>query len=311
MPAISRMNKKEKLNFLADMEDGYRSFSKHALTLLRSLLDDSDAEVRAEAIACLWNDPNPKWIDLLISKATNDVHADVRAHAISALGRYIFEGEAATYEGWDHYETRVTREDYERVAEFLLRTAQDTDEALETRRYAIEALAFRADDPAVMDLIEWAYNHRDRRLKASAIFAMARNADGRWTEYILAEMSSTDPEIQYEAVHAAGQLALPEATETLIRLAQNKEVRKSLRLLSIHALGETGDERAYPVLDQLSRSRDRDVREVAREAIDDWWDARAMDEEENLVEGEEFSDEYPNEFEPDIWNDAMATFSRN
>ncbi len=311
MPAISRMNKKEKLNFLADMEDGYRSFSKHALALLRSLLDDSDAEVRAEAIACLWNDPDPKWIDLLISKATNDVHADVRAHAISALGRYIFEGEAATYEGWDHYETRVTREDYERVAEFLLRTAQDTDEALETRRYAIEALAFRADDPAVMDLIEWAYNHRDRRLKASAIFAMARNADGRWTEYILAEMSSTDPEIQYEAVHAAGQLALPEATETLIRLAQNKEVRKSLRLLSIHALGETGDERAYPLLDQLSRSRDRDVREIAREAIDDWWDARAMDEEENLVEGEEFSDEYPNEFEPDIWNDAMATFSRN
>lgn len=311
MPASSRMNKKEKLNFLADMEDGYRSFSKHALALLRSLLDDSDAEVRAEAIACLWNDPDPKWIDLLISKATNDVHADVRAHAISALGRYIFEGEAATYEGWDHYETRVTREDYERVAEFLLRTAQDTDEALETRRYAIEALAFRADDPAVMDLIEWAYNHRDRRLRASAIFAMARNADGRWTEYILTEMSSTDPEIQYEAVHAAGQLALPEATETLIRLAQNREVRKSLRLLSIHALGETGDERAYPVLDQLSRSRDRDVREIAREAIDDWWDARAMDEEENLVEGEEFSDEYPNEFEPDIWNDAMATFSRN
>lgn len=311
MPTTSRMNKKEKLNFLADMEDGYRSFSKHALTLLRSLLDDSDAEVRAEAIACLWNDPDPKWIDLLIGKASNDVHADVRAHAISALGRYIFEGEAATYEGWDQYETRVTHEDYERVAEFLLHTAQDTDEALETRRYAIEALAFRADDPAVMDLIEWAYNHRDRRLKASAIFAMARNADGRWTEYILAEMSNSDPEIQYEAVHAAGQLALPEATETLIRLAQSKEIRKSLRLLSIHALGETGDERAYPVLDQLSRSRDRDVREIAREAIDDWWDARAMDEEENLVEGEEFSDEYPNEFEPDIWVDAMGTFSRN
>ncbi len=311
MPAPSRMSKKEKLNFLADMEDGYRSFNKHSLALLRSLLEDTDAEVRSEAIACLWNDPDPKWIDLLISKASNDIHADVRAHAISALGRYIFEGEAATYEGWNHYETQVTHADYERVAEFLLRTAQDPDEALETRRYAIEALAFRADDPAVMDLIEWAYNHRDRRLKASAIFAMARNADAHWTEYILVEMSSPDPEIQYEAVHAAGQLALPEATDTLVRLAQSKEIRKSLRLLAIHALGETGDERAYPVLDQLSHSRDRDVREIAREAIDDWWDARAMDEEENLIEGEEFSDEFPNEFEPDIWDDAMGTFSRN
>ncbi len=311
MAQTKRMNKKEKLNFLADIEDGYRPFDKHALALLRTLLEDTDAQVRAEAIASLWNDPDPKWIDVLINKVNEDAHAGVRAHAISALGRYIFEGEAATYEGWDQYETKIARGDYDRVVEFLLGIAQDPDEALEARRYAIEALAFRADDPAVMDLIEWAYHHRDRRLKASAIFAMARNADARWTDFILAEMASPDPEIQYEAVHAAGQLALPEATETLVELAQSKDIRKSLRLLAIHALGETGDERAYPLLDRLSHSRDRDVRDVARDALDDWWDIRAMEEEEDGGFDGDPGEEIPDEFEPDIWDDAMGMFSRN
>ena len=66
MARMPRMSKKEKLTLLADIEDGYRPFDKHALTLLRSLLDDADAQVRAEAIACLWNDPDPKWIDVLM-----------------------------------------------------------------------------------------------------------------------------------------------------------------------------------------------------------------------------------------------------
>lgn len=310
--ASTKLSKKEKLNFLADIEDGYRPFDKHALTLLRSLLDDGDAEVRAEAIACLWNDPDPKWIDILMRKAAEDVHSEVRAHALSALGRYVFEGEAASFEGWDNYATSITPEDYARVTEFLLRVAQDLDEALEARRYAIEALAFRADDPEVLDLIEWAYHHRDRRLKVSAIFAMARNGDARWTDYILTEMQNSDPEIQYEAVRAAGELGLPEATDALIELARSKDVRKSLRLLAIYALGETGDERAYPILDQLSRSRDRDVRDVARDAIDEWLAVTALDEYDDDYEGEALDPEnLPEELQPDIWADEMGSFSKN
>ncbi len=278
---LPKMNKREKLNFLADIEDGYRPFDKRALKMLRTLLDDHDAQVRAEAIACLWNDPDPNWIDVLISKATDDEHSDVRAHAISALGRYIYEGDAAEFEGWDTPMFEITKPDYERVTQFLFRVAQDGDEALEMRRCAIEALAFRAEDVAVENLIEWAYRQSDRRFRASAIFAMARNGDPRWTAYILAELHSTDPEIQYEAVHAAGELGLEEATDTLIQLARGKGTRKPLRLLAIYALAETGDERAYPVLDQLSRARDRDIREVARDALEEWYDVREMDDSED------------------------------
>ena len=309
---LPRMSKKEKLNLLADIEDGYRPFDKHALTLLRSLLDDPDAQVRAEAIACLWNDPDPRWIDVLMQKATDDPHSEVRTHAISALGRYIFEGDAAAFEDWDDYEVSITPADYARVTEFLFRFAQDPEEAIEVRRYAIEALAFRSEDPNVLDLIEWAYHHSDRRLKVSALFSMARNGDPRWTDDILAELRSRDTEIQYEAVHAAGELSLQEATEPLIEMVRSKNVRKPLRLLAIYALGQIGNERAYPVIDRLTHSRDRDVREVAREAVDEWFAVNAADDmvDEALQDEEQMALSEDGTI-PNIWEDGMGSFSKN
>jgi HEAT repeat protein len=309
---LPKMSKKEKLNLLADIEDGYRPFDKHALALLRSLLDDPDAQVRAEAIACLWNDPDPRWIDVLMRKATDDPHSEVRTHAISALGRYVFEGDAATYDGWDGDEVAITPADYQRVTDFLFRFAQDPEEAIEVRRYAIEALAFRSEDPEVLDLIEWAYHHPDRRLKVSALFSMARNGDPRWTDYILAELHSRDTEIQYEAVHAAGELSLEEATDTLIDMVRGKNVRKPLRLLAIYALGQIGNERAYPVLDRLTHSRDRDVREVAQDAVEEWLVVNAA---EDMVD-EALQDENPlavaeDSAIPNIWEEGMGSFSKN
>jgi HEAT repeat protein len=316
MARLSRMNKREKLSYLADLEDGYRPFDKHALTLLRSLLEDHDAEVRAEAIACLWYDPDARWIDLLMRKATEDPHADVRAHAISALGRYVFEGEEANLEGWDAPFLEILPEDYQRVTDFLFRIAQDPEESLSARRYALEALAFRSDDPDVSDLIEWAYQHRDRRLKISSIFAMARHGDLRWSEYILRELRSEDSQLQYEAVRAAGELGLVEATDTLIDLATNKTYRKPLRLLAVYALGETGDDRAYPVLEKLAHSRDRDVRDVARDAMEEWIMVTHMDDEEDdstddELDSDDMAEQFATDSFPDVWDSDTGTFSKN
>lgn len=310
-----KMTKRDKLAWLADLEEGYRPFDKHALTLLRSLMDDADAEVRAEAIACLWDDPDPRWIDVLMKKVEDDPHAEVRAHAISALGRYVYEGQIAEIDDWATPVFEISQKDYKRVIEFLFRIAQDPDEAVGARRYAIEALAFCSEDSAVFELIDWAYHQRDRRFRVSALFAMARHGDPRWTEYILAELRSHDSQIQYEAVRAAGELGLREATDTLIEFARGKGLRKPLRLLAIYALGETGDERAVPVLEQLARSRDRDIREVAREAIDEW---RAVAEMEQMAD-DAMDDMQPTEIEdyfdvdtmPDIWDTEIGAFSKN
>jgi len=310
-----RMTKREKLAWLADLEEGYRPFDKHALTLLRSLMDDTDAQVRAEAIACLWDDPDPRWIDVLMRKVENDPHAQVRAHAISALGRYVFEGQMADMDDWATPGFEISQKDYQRVIEFLLDIAHDGEEAIGARRYAIEALAFCAEEPAVIDLIDWAYQQKDRRFKVSAIFAMARHGDACWTSYILTELRSRDTQVQYEAVRAAGELGLHEATDTLIEFARNKTLRKPLRLLATFALGETGDERAMPVLEQLARSRDRDLREVAREAIEEWYAVLQMEEmADQAMDGmapEGVEDYFDLDALPDIWDSSIGAFSRN
>ncbi|MCX7839833.1 MAG: HEAT repeat domain-containing protein [Anaerolineae bacterium] len=307
--AVTRMSKRAKLAYLADLEEGYRPFDKHALKLLQALLQDPDAEVRAEAIACLWNDPDTRWINVLMRLATDDPHVDVRAHAVSVLGRYVYEGEQARLDDWvDVWEDEITPEDYERVTEFLFRLAHDPDEPLTVRRYAIEALAFRSGDPAVEDLIEWAYHHPDRRMKVSALFAMARHGHQRWDKYILAELHSPDAQIQYEAVRAAGELGITEATETLIELATRKGVRKPLRLLAIYALGETGDPRALPVLEKLARARDRDVRDVARDALEEWL---MFNQFEEMMEAEDLEESFVGSTFPDVWDADTGTFSKN
>lgn len=309
MATTSRMSKRAKLAYLADLEEGYRPFDKHTLKLLQSLLQDPDAEVRAEAIACLWNDPDVRWIKVLMRLATDDPHVDVRAHAVSVLGRYVYEGEQARLDDWmNRWEDEITPEDYRRVTDFLFRIAHDPDEPLTVRRYAIEALAFRGDDPAVADLIEWAYHHPDRRMKVSALFAMARHGHERWDKYILAELHSHDPQIQYEAVRAAGELGITEATETLIALATRKGVRKPLRLLAIYALGETGDPRAYPVLEKLARARDRDVRDVARDALEEWLMFNQFD---GMMNSEEQEESWADATFPNVWDPQTGTFSKN
>ncbi|MBI3740984.1 MAG: HEAT repeat domain-containing protein, partial [Chloroflexi bacterium] len=248
------------------------------------------------------------WIDVLIGKVNQDIHADVRAHAISALGRYVYEGEIAMDEGWDAPDVSIHADDYARVTDFLFRIAQDPEEALETRRYAIEALAFRSDDADVIELIEWAYRHPDRRLKVSAIFSMARNGDPRFTDAILRELYSDDSELQHEAIHAAGELALPEAAAALIELIHDQTIRKSMRLLAIYSLGQTGAERAYTELDQLARAKDRDVRQVAQDALEEWY---LVNEEQRELDGDGLDEEFALEALPDIWNDELGTFSRN
>jgi HEAT repeat protein len=144
---------------------------------------------------------------------------------------------------------------------------------------------------------------------------MARHGDSRWAEYILAELRSHDSQVQYEAVRAAGELGLTEATDTLIEMATNKTLRKPLRLLSIYALGETGDDRAYPILEKLARSRDRDVRDVARDAIEEWIMVTHMDDmmEDALddADAEDAAAQFETEAFPDVWDADTGTFSKN
>ena len=313
----SRKTKKEKMDWLADIAEGTLSLDARASKVVRDLLDDPDAQVRAEAVACLWNSSDPAWIDILIDKAQRDANLDVRARALSALGHYIYEKEAAAYLGeWGEGEKLISERDLERLLNFLFSVAHSEHAGVDERRYAIESLAF-LDDPEVDALIEWAYEQSDTRFRVSALFAMGRTGDLRWADPVLAELHAANREVQYEAVRAAGELGLHEATDDLIRMARGRGVDKQLRLIAIYSLGEAGDDRAYPILQELSHARDREVREAAREAVEEWLIASVSeqldgnDEDDDVWPDNANSIDYDIEFGKDIWDNVMGTFSLN
>ncbi len=316
MTRNTRMTKKEKMNWLIDIAEGFRSLDARASKFVRTLLDDPDPQVRAEAVACLWNSSDPAWIEVLIDKAENDPDLDVRTRGISALGHYIYEKEVAefTYDPEELAET-ISEHDVERIVTFLFNTAQDLDASVDERRYAIESLAF-LDDPEVDTLIEWSYDQEDPRYRVSALFAMGRTGDLRWADAVLAELHSANREVQYEAVRASGELGLHEATDDLIRLARGRGIEKSLRLVAIYALGVAGDERAYPILEELCHARDRDVRDAAREAAEEWLIASVNEQYEVVDDDNVWPDnaepiDYDDSFGQDIWDNVLGTFSLN
>ncbi|HZQ06957.1 MAG TPA: HEAT repeat domain-containing protein [Anaerolineae bacterium] len=309
-----RMSKKDKLNWLADIADGLRPLDARASKLVLRLLDDPDAQVRAEAVSCLWHTADPMWIEELLTKAQRDPDLDVRTRALSTLGHYIVDAEIEMYNDLETDERTLSEGDVQRVVDFLFDTSQDELLSVDERRYAIEALAF-LDDPEVDELIDWAYEQSDPRYRASALFAMGRSGNLRWSDEVLAELHSANREVQYEAVRAAGELGLQEATEDLIRLVRGRGVDKALRLRAIYSLGEAGDDRAYAVLEELCHARDREVREAAREAAEEWLmssmaDRFEIDDEED---GLWVDTDNPalSSYARNMWDNVLGTFSLN
>jgi len=268
------MSKEEKLALLTRIVEG-EDYLTDYLPVLKEFLDDEDAEVRKLAISGLWDYPDPEMIDPLLEKATDDPSPEVRCQAIIALGRYIYEGEMADYDfDWGALEEimregELPEEDFLRVKDFLLAVYRDEGKSLDERRFAVEALGFLSD-PEVCAIIEEAYAHPDLKMKVSAIFAMGRSGLVRWSDIILKELDSPIRELQLEAIRAAGEIGLDEAGKALLRLTYADD--RLVRLEAIWALGQTGWEGAFNRLDELACfGEDKEVRRVAKEALEDWY----------------------------------------
>lgn len=270
---VRQWSKEDKLRFLDRIVNG-GDYQDYYPQVLEELMSDEDPEVRAMAVRGLWDYPYPRYIDRLLHLSLNDPSQEVRSQAIITLGRYIYEGEMSDYEfQWEGplaelMEPELPLEDFLRVKNFLLSLFKDESQPTESRRYAVEALGFLSD-PEVLEVIEAAYNHPDRRMKLSALFAMGRNGHRRWHSIILKELKSTDYEIRYEAVRAAGEAYIEGATPLLAEIARFED-NKDLRMEAIWALGKTGGQQAEEVLlEILSTDPDKDIREVAQAALEE------------------------------------------
>ena len=267
---LKGMNKKEKIKFLCIIEEDEERFFHEFTEELNFLVHDPDNEIKAKAILCLWDYPTTHFLNYLLDSANNDPDETVRNNSIIVLGRYIFEG---SMEGYDLElndplsSEDITPEDFYKVKNTLLSIYKDQKRTIDERRHALEALSFSSEND-IWDLIDKAYNHDDKKFKLSAIFSMGRNSNMRWNDILLKELNSTDIDLQLEAIKAAGEGRVEKAGPELLKLthSDNPDITKE----AIWSLGQTGWEDAFDRLYELSESKDKEIQEIADEAIEEW-----------------------------------------
>jgi len=221
-------------------------------------LDDPVDEVRASAIEMLWVDESEVFLLWLLNAAQMDDSALVRSAACSALGHFVLRGEFE-----EHPPQQIAQ-----ALDVAINIWMDETEDVQVRRRALEALS-NSSHEMVPDAIQTAYESDDYWFRVSAVFAMGRSADRYWRKIVLAEMSSGDVEIRYEATRAAGELGLFEAVKSLGYLALDSD--REVSLAAIWSLGEIGGSETLRILgalaDDFEHSRDKDMLEAVEDAM--------------------------------------------
>ncbi len=251
---LSPSRRLELISHMVEQAEANIHLNFHAI--LRTCLQDADARVRQLAIEGLWEDEKTNLIQPLIDLLNGDPAVEVRAAAAMSLGRYVLLGVLGEI-----------AEAPARLAEAALQAAWDRhDEPIEVRRRVLESLAF-STNPALRQMIRDAYYHEDDLMRQSAIFAMGRSADARWSRYILAELDSQQPAMRFESAVAAGEIGLREAVQPLIRRLDDPD--SGVREAAATALGKIGGPAARRALEALLGSSDEALAAAAEDALDE------------------------------------------
>ncbi|PJF22807.1 MAG: hypothetical protein CUN56_04160 [Phototrophicales bacterium] len=234
----------------ADFRLDYRSFGILCL-------HDADPHVREAAVELLWEDQSLEVMHSLIQIVKQDDSWDVRATALSGLGRYILAGELE----------ELPQEETRPALQIALDIWQNTQEDINVRRRALEAIA-NSSHASVPTAIEEAFNSPYQQMQVSAVFAMGRTYDAeRWGERVIDLIDHDDPEIRYEAARAAGELSLMDAVPKLAQIIMEDD--HEIRIVAIEALGEIGGKTTARILDALLEKAEQEEDDELQEIIED------------------------------------------
>jgi HEAT repeat protein len=272
----------EELNALAD-NDTLVSFDEFA----RALLTDPDAQVRTRAIRLLDEsetvDLVPSYLDML----NNDPDISVRAEAARALNLFVALGELE----------EISEGVHRQVEDALLMSVTSEDD-VRVRRAALESLGY-SSRTEVATLIESSFHREDPNWQTSALIAMGRSADDRWTDEVTRSLVNENDNIRRAAVQAAGDLPLKSTRPLLLKMLGEEEDERVLSAV-IWSLSQIGGEDVRTYLENLmDQIEDDDQVAYLEEALDnlaftedlDRFDLFSFDPENELVEIDEHEDE--------------------
>jgi hypothetical protein len=186
----------------------------------------------------------------------------MRATAAIALGPVLEV--AFTYGFEDPDDVPIKERTFRNIQDTLNTVYFDDGISKEVRRRILEA-SVRAPEDWHQNAIAVAYASGDREWMLTAVFSM------RWVrgfdEQILEALKSSDPEIHFEAVEAAGNWGLAAAWPHILAIVRNPKAPKPLLLAAIGAVSTIRPAEAESVLEDLADSDDEEIAEAVDEAI--------------------------------------------
>jgi len=253
-PALPVERRRQIVRDLVDLAEDNVELSFSAVLL--ACLSDPDEEIRVCAVDGLWEDDETTTAIRLLDLLAQDPSPRVRAAAASGLSRFAYRIETG----------ELSQTTARRVRSGLLAAIDNSDEVLEVRRRAVEAISYLSE-PEVREVIRRAYADPDEKMRASAVFGMGRNCDETWLEIIVQEMKSPSAEIRYEAAKAAGELEDQRAVRPLVPLLADAD--REVRLATIASLGRIGGETALKALRYVAKEGDEEAKAAAAEALEE------------------------------------------
>ena len=249
----------------------------------RALLTDPDPSVRTHAIRLLHESEDLKLVPTYLNMLKDDSDTTVRREAANVLNLFVDLGEL----------DEIPENIYHQVEDALLDSANSEDD-VRVRRTALESLGY-SSRPEVITLIESAFHREDPHWQASALQAMGRSADDRWTDDVLHSLVNDDDRIRRAAVEAAGDLAIAPARPILLEMLSEEE-EPDITSAVIWSLSQIGGEDVRTYLENLlDQTDDDDQLEFLEDALDNLaftedlarFDLLAFDPEDSPFEEED------------------------
>lgn len=234
--------------------------------LLGCLQDSSAVESTRILAAEMAGDPvaiNDRLVNALLSIVADDSEpVELRGAAAIALGPVL---ELGDMEGLDDYsDVKVSEEASLAIQEKLRQFYQVGEMPKKVRRRILEA-SVRAPQSWHEGAVRAAFYSNAEDWKLTAVFCMQYIA-GFDTE-ILQALDSSNPDIRYHAVCAAGNREVDAAFSHVASIVLSGEPNKALLLAAIDAVAYIRPHQASDVLGELLEFRDEDIVEAVHEAL--------------------------------------------
>jgi len=186
----------------------------------------------------------------------------LRAKAAISFGAALEQADIDEFDDPD--DVPISEQTFHKIKATLRTLYTDPTVPMQVRRRILE-VAVRAHEDWQADAVRAAYASDQEDWRLTAVFCMrfVRGFDAQ----IVESLGSSNPEIEYEAVCAAGNWQVDAAWRHIVALVTSEDTDKDLLLAAIEAAVYIRPKEAADVLGGLMDSDDEDIVEAVHEAL--------------------------------------------